>query len=841
MPHLKVLTIGNNPNIILYTWRFQNCSSVDVYHVSDFPNDTLSITTNSYGHTIINLFNHFNNLNDLKTKKMVFDLIILSASSLQEISSLSSALSDFLDIDSKIFIESTDYVHLEPFVKMSIDLPQLKIYSLMTDYDFRVVDKTTFKQFNAKSQQSIYLGDSGMKSSTNVKYSKDICISLDIFLSLFGELFPMDNVTACNYSSIDFLSLQWRLAIPKICFDPLLILLEESTPNSLHKQVLAKPLISGLVTEIITVAKTMGARLPHGYNSENDYLSNWVTDNNEEMPKLLYHFVKKSTSLNIDILLLQPILLADDYGIKTPYLEFLYSMMCQFQKFNRGESRWFISYSDGQTLKTKLKNVSEDRDSIANQLQLVTKAMNEKERQFSSNSKLQDDLIGRLKLQIDSLQYKLSEKEKTILALQKTHPLNNTMVNVSDPEYLKNSPVQTSSSSTGTPDMKDLEDVVLLGISYGDSLTNNRLSQQIQSQPPLQSLSQLQTDLQAPVQSIQHSSNLTTPTTPHSDAANFSNDILSNEYILRERELDLRMKELKLQEREIELQKKTIAQLNPQLQQNHLIQQRKSQQNYAHIQKMPARSINGTVSRVLPNSANVIPETAIYHNNVLPQQFKKTSRKNRASNMPILRNASNTGIDDFSVRQPTMDLSSPPIMYQQRFNSMSNSHNCRNTVNIPSSRVNIQMLPKAQNPGLPQQSLNQRQLSAGPILDGTSHPINIPNNTSQQSMTNLDAHRHLSNNETFSQPKSQIFNSASNPVDIQSRITPGENDNTLLPSQHQQPILYSFNSSQTKVSTSDSNTTDLIQVTNDNDREHLKDNKKSKFNLFTKKKQKNKN
>lgn len=63
---------------------------------------------------------------------------------------------------------------------------------------------------------------------------------------------------------------------------------------------------------------------------------------------MVYHFIHQTTPLNIDILLLQTILLADDFGIKTPYLEFLYSVLSQFERLNSGKSKWFIR-SDEKT------------------------------------------------------------------------------------------------------------------------------------------------------------------------------------------------------------------------------------------------------------------------------------------------------------------------------------------------------------------------------------------------------------------------------------------------------------------------------------------------------------
>lgn len=356
MSSLRVLTVGDNCNVMLYAWRIQQAKSVSLVHVGSSKSGEISVETSQYGSESFQFTNYYESVPQLLSGSSgkqgsgggeSFDLVIMSASSLQEISSLAAQLNPVLNLNTKILVESTGFVHLEPFVKMSIEFSQLKVFSVMSDIDFRQVSPNRYRQFNGNSNGActFFLGESGVKSAapsaSGGKYPKDNVALLETFKRLFMKLFPRDEIDVCNFSYLDFLSQQWKLALPRICFDPLFILLENTRPSELNEQILAKPLISGLVTEIITVTKSMGARLPAGYDNENDLLQHWLKANSNEAPQLAFHFLRKTAPLNIDMLLLQPILLADDYGIKTPYLEFLYSMMCQYQKLNDGESQWF--------------------------------------------------------------------------------------------------------------------------------------------------------------------------------------------------------------------------------------------------------------------------------------------------------------------------------------------------------------------------------------------------------------------------------------------------------------------------------------------------------------------
>lgn len=164
MSQLKVLIYGNHPNLALYTWRFQFAKSVDLYHVSDARSNEITIDTRSYGKNTFQLKNHFHDFAELQrllqNESNKFDLVILSSSSLQDFSNITTQLNSVIMSNTKIFIESTGFVQLEPFIRMSISSPQVKVFSLMSDYDIREVSPENYVQFNPNSsgKQTIYIG-----------------------------------------------------------------------------------------------------------------------------------------------------------------------------------------------------------------------------------------------------------------------------------------------------------------------------------------------------------------------------------------------------------------------------------------------------------------------------------------------------------------------------------------------------------------------------------------------------------------------------------------------------------------------------------------------------------
>ncbi|GAV55024.1 hypothetical protein ZYGR_0AS03470 [Zygosaccharomyces rouxii] len=764
---LRVLVVGDNSNILLYASRFRLAKSVELYHVSESKSNRFEMDTLAYGRDEFQLDNHFTSVAHLEEAMrqagesgVIFDLIILSASSLQEMSSLAMQLNPMININSKIFLESSGYIQLEQFVKMSMDLPQLNIFSIVTDYDLREVSPNRYKQYAAPGAQNcIYLGDSSPISSkkqnsvgsSSTKYPKSVGTLLSTFQKLFEKLFPQDKIDLCNGSQAEFLSTMWTTAIPKICFDPLLILLEETDPQQLNHQVLAKPLISGLVTEVITILKSMGGKLPTNLESENELLAHWQSfyAGTGEMPAMVYHFVNRTSPLNIDMLLLQPILLADDYYIKTPYLEFLYSLMSQYQKLNDGTSRWFVrKETDGiqngggnnniavlteenEQLQSQLVEVRrqlEERDSYLKKLEADTQQSGSQVQALQNQiASLREVIVGQSQKH-DALTQELKQAQQQaqqaqqVAPLQKLRDVNNSndqaasftsAVGDVPQETTKNNPYSDNYDSGGTPDLKDIENFALLGVSYGDTPQRDAAKQQQQQQRAVPGLSNQNTPPPTAttvngVNSVPVSATATGGTLPNTTDVDRS---------LRERELEIRRKELELQEKELNFQKRAVQQ---QQQRQHkyagvgvngpsggppsptLGSSRKP--SYPQLQQAPGLRSNRTMHGATPGGfgpgggygdpmagVNGKPHRVTAgpggyglqaaapsqpQGHYPPYAIKPTSRKNRHSNMPTIGNASSVGFHDYS--RPTASAGGPVV--SSRVNSMS-------TGNLPNGPV----------------------------------------------------------------------------------------------------------------------------------------------------------
>ncbi|CCK67917.1 Svl3p KNAG_0A02280 [Huiozyma naganishii CBS 8797] len=768
MSSLRVLLVGDNPNIVLFASRFQLANSVELFHVGKSPSNSFQVDTDSYGSEKFQLQNHFTSLQELvdectRTDRagIAMDLVVLSASSLQELSNTASELEPLTNSNTKIFLESSGSIQLEPFVKQFIK--ESNVLSVVSDFDIRETATNTFKQFGAKQgdhPNKMYLGVSTMISLAT--YPQNIVNLLNTFQKLFSKLFPEQVIDLCSYHPIEYLSKQWEVAIPRLCFDPLLIILEETHPAGLDQQILAKPLISGLVAEALKIAASMGVKLGPSWDNEASLLKKWAQHNADEVPSLLYHFIHRTASLNIDLLWLQVILLADDYNIKTPYMEFLYSMITQLQNINQGASKWFVRIEDhnGQAtaehtdnLNRKIQELSNTLVAKDNQLDTLNNNVTELQKQLQSNQRETAETVKNYQTQINTL----NEKLKTLTVATSVHDtaVSNTNVDNYKP--------------TGTPNLNDLEDVALFGVNYGESPLKNNLKAHGSE------INGTSSNGSATSQNLNANS---------SDSNNSQIDDMDKS--MQEKELELKRRELELQERELELQRRALQnqfqqQQQPYPQPRHpkmppmngnsatpppSSQQQQQQQmggrksSYNQIYQQPYapnmrgnRNMHGATSAPSSSSNNLIDPMSSsmpYNNgfqgsqqqqsqqmapyNSASQQYpiKPTSRKNRSSNMPNFRNPSTSNLGNFGMPGGNGAMGNgiagsipPSLNSQSRLNSLSSqsmplANRIRQRQPQQSSSFNNLHAASRNNPGIPSNqnfAQQQRQLSSNSASD----------------------------------------------------------------------------------------------------------------------------
>lgn len=848
MSSLKVLLIGDNPNIILIASRFQLAKSVDLFHISDSTSNSYIMETLPYGKEQFTLDNHYHSIESMlkkfDVKRDSLDLIILSSNSLQDLSNLSVSLLPLVDNNTKIFIESTGSIQLEPFVRMSMNGKfKNNILSMISNFDIRQIksDDTNniyreFDTFGDGDEPTFYLGDSSVEI-----YTDNTRTLLNTFQRLFMKLFPNVNISTCESQAKRYLSLQWSLALTQICFDPLLIIFEELNPRNLKDQILAKPLISGLISETLTIISSMKIKLDNQFKNEDNLLKYWeqrYAKHKNSLPSLVYRFVNQIGSLNIDLVWLQIILIADDHNIKTPYLEFLYSIFSQLKRINQNESTWYKRITDDikiedNNAKEELHNKNNIIDDLKNQIfDLNTKLSMKTDKLIDNETNLNN-----LQQKLQSLQKKENEYQSQIdsLKVQITDlmqvsnsqqiPANNSVPNDNNCRIAKmklNS--QTKYNATGTPDLNDLQDLAVFGVTYN-------------GESPSKADSNVNANHNASINSFNNANNLKVPPvssamqqSASSNGSNTSQNLqsldsnTSRSDDTTERELELKRKELELQERELELQRRAL-------------QQQQQQQQYAQQQRQPnLMMMNGNMNSMPPmnnnnmnnmnkkinngnarnmhgaspnnlttvsSQPNMMSNASMISNNTIPvssnnfidpissniltfnnnntnpnypqpqrgsppsQQnphgyhphtIKPTSRKNRNSNMPNLRNPSNTNVNSFQTNMmgPQSQVIPPTMHSHSRLNSLSSQ-------SMQFSTQLRQQIPLQQTYSKSFNNINSMNKPTAANFDNPSSNTNInPSSKNTSINNNING-----NNNSYGNPTSSNNNFINNTTSSQ--------------------------------------------------------------------------
>lgn len=293
-----------------------------------------------------------------------FDVVVVACSQLQQIQAVVAEAAPLMAPDALVVIESTRFVNLEPFVLLSLPKGASQaVVSIMNELDVRPVSTGTYAFVNrCPHEPRVYLGTS-LSDARTVQANRNYQRFAKLWAAVQSSRAPGSVAVVKALNKKEFMTYQWKLALPAIVFHLLLVVFEADTPQALTQQILCKPLVTGLVNEVFRIIKKMDCKLVKGSENEANLVQNELTmfrgTPTPGFPPyfhanpLFYSFYHKH-ALDTDLLLLQPILLGDDHGVRTPYLENLYSIICQLARINKDSTSVFFQRKDSK------KDSSED-------------------------------------------------------------------------------------------------------------------------------------------------------------------------------------------------------------------------------------------------------------------------------------------------------------------------------------------------------------------------------------------------------------------------------------------------------------------------------------------------
>lgn len=485
---MKILLVGNSPILQFYTAVLQlsldkknsNKNNADVanfelFHISDLKSNVFRMNTLEYGTVSYKINNHFTSLDNLieainigidNREKFKFDIVIIAPNSLKELHDIPIKLEKLVDEKTILLLESTGYLNLEQFVyttnnKNSTVIFNINnVFSILTSHEIREINDNVYEEFannNSKNNynKSIYLGQVIANDETDsaMNYFNSSLENLQILTNFFKEHFNMSTISNCNLNKLGFNSKQWNIAIANICLNPLLVVFEEDDIARFPRQILINSLISGLISELLFIAKRSCNNQLFNIIEKNEQkiMSNWkeryfvdkksTEKQSSNIPSLMYHFVNnRYNMLNFELLFVKPILLADEFSINTPYLESLYSITTQINLINTDNSKYLVRREQLNKLINEKNLRNHENNNFEDKVILLNnKEKNLKERNFElSKQEIQlnerDKIYNERENKLNEREIQLGKKETILNNLQnqineRQHQLNEKEAN----------------------------------------------------------------------------------------------------------------------------------------------------------------------------------------------------------------------------------------------------------------------------------------------------------------------------------------------------------------------------------------------------------------------------
>lgn len=248
--------MGLNPNLLFYAWRLQNTEACNVTVVDPTiaPSSPIHFKLTVFGDVSFTPSLTANSVQHLP-QLATFDYVILSVPNLQQFLDACTQIMPLLRSDALIVVELTGYVNLEPFVVSSLpkNIRDVSVCLIMNESDIKRApgfDSNVCFHRALSLDLRIYLGVSSGATS-NLVPSKESKTFARFFK--MWQLAQEDSKGAISLlkstNPREFMTYQWKQALPRLVLNPLSVIFEEPYPQDLSRQILAKPLITGLVNE----------------------------------------------------------------------------------------------------------------------------------------------------------------------------------------------------------------------------------------------------------------------------------------------------------------------------------------------------------------------------------------------------------------------------------------------------------------------------------------------------------------------------------------------------------------------------------------------------------------
>ncbi|KAJ5612195.1 hypothetical protein N7510_005389 [Penicillium lagena] len=325
-PRLRILSVGGNAISAFLSWRLQATTSCDVTLVwkSGFEAVSqygVSFKSKAFGNERFKPRHVVRTPEEAASRENAFDYVILCVKALPDVYDLASIIESVVTPQHTcILINTTNTLGIEAHLEQRY--PTNVVLSLVSQVEISQTGPSDFEHLNSSE---IHVGATNKQSAIPTSIQNDMAAALAMTLNS-GQV-------DCKVSD-NIRQEQFERMIGPIAFHPASVLFETSNPNQLLEKAGVRQLVTGVIDELLELAKVTGCSFP------NDFQQKTIEKMTaSDAPSMMYQDFQARRPMEIETFLGSPIKLATNSNVRVPRIETLYAMLHHANTVNQTKPR----------------------------------------------------------------------------------------------------------------------------------------------------------------------------------------------------------------------------------------------------------------------------------------------------------------------------------------------------------------------------------------------------------------------------------------------------------------------------------------------------------------------
>lgn len=321
---LRILSVGGNAVSAFLSWRLQATNACDVTLVwkSGFESVAqygISFKSPVYGNERFKPRSVVRSPEDASTSsKTSFDYVLLCVKALPDVYDLAGVIESVVAPQHTcIIINTTHALGIESYIESRF--PTNVVLSLVAGADITQIGPSEFEH---KGSSEIWVGPANRNPSIPATIQSDMSEALAMTLSS-GQV-------DCKVSQ-NIRQQQYERMIGPIAFHPTSVLFETSNHAELLEKAGVRPLISGTIDELVTIATAQGCSFPSDFREQ----TMEVMIRPAEGQTTMYQDFLARRPMEVESFLGSPLKLAQEVKVDAPRTETLYAMIHHLNQVNQ--------------------------------------------------------------------------------------------------------------------------------------------------------------------------------------------------------------------------------------------------------------------------------------------------------------------------------------------------------------------------------------------------------------------------------------------------------------------------------------------------------------------------